>query len=96
MFDRPEWEDVGVMVVYVLLYVFIIDPIYGMTIGVGEPVLSMIRDADHRTAWATNLRTWILIISGAIVTVGYMNIKPRLVGEYPEEYWNHEANDLKD
>ena len=90
MFDKPEWETVGVIFVYVLLYIFIIDPIYGLTIGVGEPILSMMWDANHRTAWATNLRTWLLIISGTVVTVTYIHIRPRLAGEDPEEFWSGE------
>ena len=90
MFDKPEWEIVVFMIVYAIFYMFVIDPIYGMTIGIGESILSMIRDANHRTAWATNLRTWMLIISGTIVTCVYIHIKPRLVGEDPDEYWSGE------
>ena len=96
MFDRPEWEAVGVMFLYGIIHIFIVDPIYGMTIGFGEPLLSMIRGADHRVGWASNPRSWIFIILGAIVTISYMNIKPRLVGEDPEEYWSHETNDDND
>ena len=93
MFDRPEWEALGVMLIYVIFHIFIIDPIYGMTIGFGEPLLSMMWGADHRFGWSANPRSWILIISMVIVTITYMNIKPRLVGEDPEEYWNYETND---
>ena len=90
MFDKPEWELVAFMIIYAIFHMVIIDPIYGMTIGVGEPILSMIRDADHRFGWTTNLRTWILIISTVILTFMYVYIRPRLSGEDPEEYWSGE------
>ena len=90
MFDKPEWELVVFMIVYAIFHMVVIDPIYGMTIGVGEPILSMIRDANHRTAWSTNLRTWILIFSTVILSYIYVYVRPRLAGEDPEEFWSGE------
>ena len=84
------------MFLYGILHTFILDPIYGMTIGFGEPLLSMIRGADYRIGWASNPRSWVFIIFVDIVTISHMNTKPRLVGKGPEEYWSYEANDHED
>ena len=96
MFDRPEWEVLSVMFIYVIFHMIVVDSIYGMTIGVGEPILSMMWSADHRTAWVTNLRTWILIISTVLVGVAYTYIKPWLAGEDLETHWDTESNTEKE
>ena len=75
-----------------LFYLFIIDPIYGSTIGIGEPLLQMMWEADHRFGWATNIRSWLLIIFSVIVVFIYMHLKPRLIGEDPGEYWSIEPD----
>ena len=90
MFDKPEWEILVFIIVYAIFHTVVIDSIYGMTIGFGESILSMLWNADHRTAWATNLRTWILIISGTIATVIYIYIRPRIAGKDPEDFWSGE------
>ena len=88
MFARMA-EILAVMLIYFLIFVLLIGPM----VEIGEPLLEMIREADHRTGWSTNIRSWIFIFSGAIFVTVYMHIKPRLFGDDPEEYWSVEDDD---
>ena len=88
MFGKGELELIGVIFAYLVVYVLVIDPIYGLVIGIGEPLLSMLFGARHRFSWATNVRAWLMIFSGAFVLVGYMYLKAKLAGENLGEHWN--------
>ena len=85
-------EIMAVMLIYFLIFVLFIGPM----VGVGEPLLQMIWEADHRVGWSTNIRSWIFIFSCAIFVTIYCHIKPRLFGVDPEEYWSVEVDDGKD
>ena len=95
MIDRMI-ELTVVMFILGLFYLFIVDPIYGSVIGIGEPLLQMMWEADNRFGWSANIRSWIFIIFISSTLFIYMRIKPRLTGEDPDEYWSMDLDDDND
>ncbi|WP_440006374.1 hypothetical protein [Halomicrococcus sp. SG-WS-1] len=83
---RHRVAELGVVVlVYVVVFLLIIGPAIGAATGFDDPALDL-TDGDGREI-PTGVRGVVLVLTTAMVMVGYMVVRARVAGVSPEEYW---------
>lgn len=84
--DNRKTAEIGVVLIgYILVFIVIIGPAIGAVSGFNAPAIDF---SSSGTRWApTSIRGLVLVITTAVVMVGYMYLRAKIAGVTPQEYW---------
>ncbi|UPV76335.1 hypothetical protein M0R89_19425 (plasmid) [Halorussus limi] len=89
MHNRRLAEVIVVGLGYVVLFVFVIGPAIGAATGFDQPAFDL--DSGVARQLPTGVRGGILVLTGAMVMVGYMFLRARIAGVPFDAYWNQQS-----
>lgn len=84
--ENRRVAELGVVVLaYVGVFLWVIGPIIGAITGFNQPAVDL-TDGNSRGI-PTGVRGLLLVLTAALVMVGYMVGRARVAGVSPERYW---------